>query len=427
MTNRKQQTRLRAVVAFLSLVMLGSAGAVGYDVVLNQPAHLVQADATTKTVLSLGIPKAVIQTTLDNSLMSDGKTPTAAGKTVTNSTGGDIQKLKTLSLATRVKNADGTYTSKTNEAVANWLGGLNYSATNGGGSPVVTADIVLGADCLSTVQTPASSILDNGVPKWSAGDQYYSPTPILNVLMAVINSATNTTTFDLTGILSKVPDQSNYNTVHMATLALVQTSKLTALKTLNFGGNQLGVDKQGSAAVDGSAYYLFRSNTLTSRSVTNLDLSNHDFTTLDGNILSGIGSQISYLNLAGSENLDVSGNTAYVIASALNSGCASLTLDDKTANDLAANQLANQSAWPGVSSSEFHSIAPQLTGDTVSNIVDKNATAVTSNVLETLATTNADAINANTLTSLTDKNANAITSDTLSSVLTKKPEAITSD
>ncbi|WP_134643712.1 hypothetical protein [Weissella cibaria] len=147
-----------------------------------------------------------------------------------------------------------------------------------------------------------------------------------------------------------------------------------------------------------------------------MDLSNNDFTTLDGNILSGIGSQISSLNLAGSENLDVSGNTAYVIASALNSGCASLTLDDKTANDLAANQLANQSAWPGVSSSELQSIAPQLTGDTVSNIVDKNAMAVTSNVSETLATTNADAINANTLTSLTDKNANTITSDSLAVV-----------
>ncbi|MFL4499408.1 hypothetical protein [Weissella sp. MSCH1] len=472
MINRKQQTRLRAVVAFLSLAMLGSAGAMGYEIVTNQPAQLIQADATTKTVLSLGIPKAVIQTMLDNSLMSDGKTPTAAGKTVTNFTVGDIQKLKTLSLATRVKNADGTYTSKTNAAVADWLGGLDYGSTNGGGSPVVTADVVLGADYLSTGQTTASSILDNGVPKWSGGDQYYSPTPILNVLMAVINSATSATTLDLTGMLSKVPAQSNYNTVHMATLALVQTNKLTALKTLNLGGNQLGVDKQGSAAVDGSAYYLFRSNTLTSGSVTDLDLSNNDFTTLDGNILSGIGSQISSLNLggnnitsidynngsvfsnasksdggsvnlAGSENLDVSGNTAYVIASALNSGGASLTLDDKTANDLAANQIANQSAWPGVSSSGFQSIAPQLTGDTVSNIVDKNATAVTSNVLETLATTNADAINANTLTSLADKNANAITSDALSSiaannadaiddkvvssVLAKKPEAITSD
>ncbi|WP_134643711.1 hypothetical protein [Weissella cibaria] len=61
--------------------------------------------------------------------------------------------------------------------------------------------------------------------------------------MAVINSATNTTTFDLTGILSKVPAQSNYNTVHMATLALAQINKLTALKTLNLDGNQLGVDK----------------------------------------------------------------------------------------------------------------------------------------------------------------------------------------
>lgn len=469
---RLNKRRLRAVVAFLTLIGLGFGGVVGYEATMAQPNQVVRADTASTTLLQLGIPKAVIQTMLDNSLESDGRTPTAAGGTVNTFTVGDVQKLKTLSLATRTKNADGTYTSKANSNVADWLGSLDYTATTGGASPVVTNDVVLGADYLSTGQTAASTILDKGVPKWSGGDQYYTPTPILNVLMAVINSATNATTLDLTGMLSKVPTQSAYSTVHMATMALVQTNKLTNLKTLNLGGNRLGSDQQGAAAIDGSAYYLFRSNTLTSNSVTDLDLSNNDFTTLDGNILSGIGSQISALNLggnnitsidynngsvfsnasksdggsvnlAGSENLNVSGNTAYVIASALNSGGASLTLDDKTANDLATNQLASQSAWPGVSSAGFQSIAPQLSGSTVTTIVSQNATAVTSNVLQTLATTNADALSANTLTSLADKNANAITADALSSiaannataiddkvvspVLANKPTAITSD
>lgn len=469
---RLNKRRLRAVVAFLTLIGLGFGGVVGYEATIAQPNQVVRADTASTTLLQLGIPKAVIQTMLDNSLMSDGRTPTAAGESVNTFTVGDVQKLKTLSLATRTKNADGTYTSKANGNVADWLGSLDYTSTTGGASPVVTNDVVLGADYLSTGQTAASTILDQGVPKWSGGDQYYTPTPILNVLMAVINSATNATTLDLTGMLSKVPTQSAYSTVHMATMALVQTNKLTNLKTLNLGGNRLGSDQQGSAAIDGSAYYLFRSNTLTSNSVTDLDLSNNDFTTLDGNILSGIGSQISALNLggnnitsidynngsvfsnasksdggsvnlAGSENLNVSGNTAYVIASALNSGGASLTLDDKTANDLATNQLASQSAWPGVSSAGFQSIAPQLSGSTVTTIVSQNATAVTSNVLQTLATTNADALSANTLTSLADKNANAITADALSSiaannataiddkvvssVLANKPTAITSD
>lgn len=469
---RLNKRRLRAVVAFLTLIGLGFGGVVGYEATMAQPNQVVRADTASTTLLQLGIPKAVIQTMLDNSLESDGRTPTAAGGTVNTFTVGDVQKLKTLSLATRTKNADGTYTSKANSNVADWLGSLDYTATTGGASPVVTNDVVLGADYLSTGQTAASTILDKGVPKWSGGDQYYTPTPILNVLMAVINSATNATTLDLTGMLSKVPTQSAYSTVHMATMALVQTNKLTNLKTLNLGGNRLGSDQQGAAAIDGSAYYLFRSNTLTSNSVTDLDLSNNDFTTLDGNILSGIGSQISALNLggnnitsidynngsvfsnasksdggsvnlAGSENLNVSGNTTYVIASALNSGGASLTLDDKTANDLATNQLASQSAWPGVSSAGFQSIAPQLSGSTVTTIVSQNATAVTSNVLQTLATTNADALSANTLTSLADKNANAITADALSSiaannataiddkvvspVLANKPTAITSD
>ncbi|MCT0956297.1 leucine-rich repeat domain-containing protein [Weissella cibaria] len=395
---RLNKRRLRAVVAFLTLIGLGFGGVVGYEATMAQPNQVVRADTASTTLLQLGIPKAVIQTMLDNSLESDGRTPTAAGGTVNTFTVGDVQKLKTLSLATRTKNADGTYTSKANSNVADWLGSLDYTATTGGASPVVTNDVVLGADYLSTGQTAASTILDKGVPKWSGGDQYYTPTPILNVLMAVINSATNATTLDLTGMLSKVPTQSAYSTVHMATMALVQTNKLTNLKTLNLGGNRLGSDQQGAAAIDGSAYYLFRSNTLTSNSVTDLDLSNNDFTTLDGNILSGIGSQISALNLggnnitsidynngsvfsnasksdggsvnlAGSENLNVSGNTAYVIASALNSGGASLTLDDKTANDLATNQLASQSAWPGVSSAGFQSIAPQLSGSTVTTIV----------------------------------------------------------
>ncbi|MBD1501118.1 hypothetical protein [Weissella cibaria] len=260
---RLNKRRLRAVVAFLTLIGLGFGGVVGYEATIAQPNQVVRADTASTTLLQLGIPKAVIQTMLDNSLMSDGRTPTAAGETVNTFTVGDVQKLKTLSLATRTKNTDGTYTSKANSNVADWLGSLDYTSTTGGASPVVTNDVVLGADYLSTGQTAASTILDQGVPKWSGGDQYYTPTPILNVLMAVINSATNATTLDLTGMLSKVPTQSAYSTVHMATMALVQTNKLTNLKTLNLGGNRLGSDQQGSAAIDGSAYYLFRSNTLT--------------------------------------------------------------------------------------------------------------------------------------------------------------------
>lgn len=416
--------------------------------------YVTAASVSTRTLTSYQIPKAVVQTILDNSLMSDGKTPTADGKTVDNFTIGDVQNLKVLSLATRTKNSDGTYTSKANAAVADWLESMDYATNNPGSQVLQTKDVVLGAGNLSDGKIKAQTFLQNGVPTYS-DNQYYNPTPVLNILMAIINSATNATTLDLTGMLSKVPSQTNYGTVHMGILALLQTPQLTNLKTLNLGDNQIGVDKV-TAGFDSNAYYLFRSTTLTSSSVTDLDLSDNGFTTLDDNILSGIGSQISGLNfagnnitsisynngntfsnaskseggsvnLSGSDNLDVSGNTAYVIASALNSGGSSLTLDNKTANALATNQIANGNSWPGVNSAGFTAIAPQLSGDTVATIVDKNATAVTSNVLETIATKNADALDSKTLTNLANNNASAITSNALSSIATNNAGAINSD
>ncbi|WP_373892212.1 hypothetical protein ACAW68_02230 [Weissella confusa] len=416
--------------------------------------HVTAASFSTRTLTSYQIPKAVVQTILDNSLMSDGKTPTADGKTVDNFTIGDVQNLKVLSLATRTKNSDGTYTSKANAAVADWLESMDYATKNPGSQVLQTKDAVLGAGNLSDGKIKAQTFLQNGVPTYS-DNQYYNPTPVLNILMAIINSATNATTLDLTGMLSKVPSKTNYGTVHMGILALLQTPQLTNLKTLNLGDNQIGVDKV-TAGFDSNAYYLFRSTTLTSSSVTDLDLSDNGFTTLDDNILSGIGSQISGLNfagnnitsisynngttfsnaskseggsvnLSGSDNLDVSGNTAYVIASALNSGGASLTLDNKTANALATNQIANGNSWPGVNSDGFTAIVPQLSGDTVATIVDKNATAVTSNVLETIATKNVDALDSKTLTNLANNNASAITSNALSSIATNNAGAINSD
>lgn len=418
--------------------------------------HVTAASVSTRTLTSYQIPKAVVQTILDNSLMSDGKTPTADGKTVDNFTIGDVQNLKVLSLATRTKNNDGTYSSKASAAVADWLGSLDFKLTDAGAQQLVTNDAVLGAGYLSNGETSTESMLENGVVKWSGGNQYYDPTPVLNIFMAIVNSATNATTLDLTGMLSKVPKQSNYDGVHMAILSLVKTPQLKNLKTLNLGDNQIGTDKI-TAGIDNNAYYLFRSTTLTSSTVTDLDLSDNGFTTLDDNILSGIGSQISNLNfagnnitsisynngatfsnatsksdggsvnLSGSDNLDISGGTAYVIASALNSGGSSLTLDNKTANALATNQIANGNSWPGVNSAGFTAIAPQLSGDTVATIVDKNATAVTSNVLETIATKNADALDSKTLTNLANNNASAITSNALSSIATNNAGAINSD
>jgi hypothetical protein len=68
------------------------------------------------------IPDDVIQVMLDNSVCENGKSPTEDGQTPKSFTIGDLTKLKTVSLATRTKQADGSsYQSTPNSKVADWV------------------------------------------------------------------------------------------------------------------------------------------------------------------------------------------------------------------------------------------------------------------------------------------------------------------
>lgn len=303
-----------------------------------QPVFTAQADTTSDIsaytypdipLVAYGLPASVVQVICDNSMMEDGKSPCADGRTAQNLTLADVQKMKTFSVATRTvatqSDSDSSLEpikSTPNDAVATWVAGVVdnaarvWSANAGDPSNVVTADegientdVVLRDDLWADTSIP-KKILTDGVPKYNDGsgadNSWHDPTPVFNVLMAVASSATNAAVIDLTGLLSKVTvSAETYPGIRLKLLALLQAVNMPTVTTLKLGYNNLGGDlnicdtASRDACTDAGEYW-FRTM-LGSSTLEALYMDSNNLHSLDSNLLSTLSSSVSHLYLYGND------------------------------------------------------------------------------------------------------------------------------
>ncbi|WP_461214853.1 hypothetical protein [Lacticaseibacillus sp. GG6-2] len=366
--------RLRQVVSML-LMTLATIFVVGF---LSAKQPVAAATYPNQTLVGdLQLPEAVVKVMVANSLDANGQTPNVAANAVTVA---DIQQWQTVSLAERTQNADGSYSSQTSDTVAKWVGSLKTTNTD----TVETGDMLLAQD-MGDGSYPAAGLLDGSKTVQVAYNRKQTYTianlPVYNVLMAVLMSATNAKTIDLTGLVSQVATAST----RVKMLALFQTKVMTNLKELDLGYNLFGPGLSGSTW----AYWTFRSQTLNSSSVTTWDLSYEQLTSLDSDLLSMIGNQTRDVNLASNVletiaynnggyldtggNIDLGNNsdidpndstTLYVLTTIVSTG-GNTTLPDAVANDVVAKSLGS---YPRISSQGIDALAPQLTTNTLKAI-----------------------------------------------------------
>ncbi|TGE74436.1 leucine-rich repeat domain-containing protein [Weissella confusa] len=398
------------------------------------------------TLSDYQIPKAVIQTILDNSLLSDGKTPTADGMTVANFTIADFQKLTTVSLATRTKNDDGSYSSKMSDAVANDIGSVkvyadswqdSYDSTAGG---VIISQNYEGA-CGNDKRAAMSDILQNGMYKnayYLAGGPVAKNVNVwLNYLIAMIGTNTAMTTLDLTGAFSEM----TYNTAMPQFARILGMMQIGAsnVETLQLGSNP--IMSQETNMNDHSSF-AFSSSTL-----KNLDISNNGFTTLNTEMLGNMSGNLTNLNLAGNQitsittnattifdkgSVDLSDaklandpNTNRILVSAINSGNGGISLGDEAVNTLVSNTMKDAAGGVSLNTNGLNQVASQLDSTTVDKLVTTSPALIDNKVLNTLVTSNATALTGDNFAKIAQTNPAAIDEDTLASLLTKNPDVLT--
>ncbi|MCI1902078.1 MAG: hypothetical protein LKI93_05045 [Bifidobacteriaceae bacterium] len=323
------------------MVITGLCGGVSSASV--PPVSAAEATYPATTVVSYGIPGDVVQVICDNSRMADGKAPCDDGITAATMTLADVAQMTVFSVANRTKStdADDVASSTPNATVATWAKDVVdraaatwvKNATNA--QRVVTddesrvkSDAVLRYD-LWTDASVSQKILTDGVPKYSGGlgaaNSWNTPTPVFNVLMALANSATNATTIDLTGLLSKVDlSATTYPGVRLKLLSLLQGKSLAKLTTLKLGYNGIGIDSQAcanSGSVDDctdSAENWFRSGPLAAPSLDALYLDNNDIHAIDATMLSDAAQTVTKLYLSGNDLSTLNYNNGQFFQSILN-------------------------------------------------------------------------------------------------------------
>lgn len=110
--------KLKIISTFSVMVIILAVSSLLTSFLSNRKVSAATTAYSDNLVADYNIPSEVIQVLLDNSLQSDGQTPAAAGKTISNFTIADIEQLTTISLAQRTKQANGNYVSKPADAVA---------------------------------------------------------------------------------------------------------------------------------------------------------------------------------------------------------------------------------------------------------------------------------------------------------------------
>lgn len=443
------------------LVMASLFGAVGTNVTafstfgpLSQLSYdTVHAanDYTQNTLTVYKIPTTVIQAIIDNSVVSNGKTPSANGKTVANFTVADFRDLTTVSLANRTKDVDGTYTSTTNDVVAAAIGDVNMvnAGTLTDGNTQTPTALVSQNLIGDTRMTDMLNLLKYGGYATDRWDQqgnrqtvYTTANIWLNQLVALIATSPKLTTLDLTGAFSKVTFDSGYSKIGL--LIGMMTHKSTTLQSLALGYNPvIAAEVQGNAWT----YYNFALNL---PQLTNLDLQSNQLTVLDTQILQNVQNKLTTLNLAGNkiskittnaegvfnqatvdlsnadfENLDPS--THKILASALNSGKGGLELSDTATNQLITASINDGWNEVNVNASGLNKVANQLDASTVDKIATTKPTLVDDKVMATLVTSNANALTGDSVAQIVKANPTVVDADTLTKLATNNPTAITSD
>jgi hypothetical protein len=383
------------------MVVIGLCGGVSSASVSSVSA--AEGTSLATTVASYGIPEDVVQVICDNSRMADGKAPCDDGITAATMTVADIARMAVFSVANRTRSMDAgdadTASSTPNATVAAWAKDVVdraasiwvANATNA--QRVVTddesrvkSDAVLRYD-LWTDASVSLKILTDGVPKYSGGsgaaNSWSAPTPAFNVLMALANSATNATTIDLTGLLSKVDlSATTYPGVRLKLLSLLQGKSLAKLNTLKLGYNGIGIDSQAcanSGSVDDctdSAENWFRSGPIAAPNLASLYLDNNNIHAIDATLLSDAAQTVTKLYLGGNDLgtfnynngqffqnilnnpdsvLDLSGNlsiseedknTLYVLEKAIESNGAAITIEQSVLSATLIAAIAD-TTWRG--------------------------------------------------------------------------------
>lgn len=265
------------------------------------------------TLKDYGIPNDVIQVIMDNSVGPDGQTPTQeAKKTSDTFTIGDVTQLKTVSLATRTKQADGSYQSTPNSTVADWV--ANGTAK----SLYDVSDNVYALNTEGKVTGNNGSLANYAlVFDGHTLDDHYDPP--FNMLMQIIASANNATTVDLTGVTSEVKD----TTLAQSLISLFQTPRLTSINTLLLGSDNLtdaGFYKMGDTVL----------NVKDTQNLTSLDLSNNGISQMAWGRNFPIAQNLTDLNL--------SGNPVQTISDTLNRFLQPI-VDQKGTADLSSSKL----------------------------------------------------------------------------------------
>lgn len=282
-----------------------------------QPVHGFGAtDYQDNLVTDYGIPGPIVQVLLDNSLTAAGTTPAAAGKTPANFTIGDVQKLSTISLATRSEVGNtGTSISQPNETVGKWVSHLVAGADYNIDANVYALNV-------NPLATPSGSLLTGELAfdSHGVGSGYQ---PAFNFLLQIIASAQNATVVDLTGVTAQISDSSLAQNL----LCLFQTTRLSQLQTLLLGNNNLG-------ALDS---YLLASTLFAKTAdqhIATLDLSHNNITQVAwGNDFS-IMADVTKLNLLGNAMTAISGTLDAMLSQIVNNaGTADLSSAELNTSD----------------------------------------------------------------------------------------------
>ncbi|WP_125768134.1 leucine-rich repeat domain-containing protein [Lapidilactobacillus wuchangensis] len=306
-----------ALIVLTTLMMLNIGGVrtsfFGSD-------HVLAAtnDYEANLLTDYNIPPTIIQVILDNSLQSDGQTPAAAGKTPSNFTIGDVEKLTTISLAERAKQANGSYTSTTSSIVSDWVKSLLSNNDSANGYSIADGAFKANDDQAGLVTGASGSLTTKTIIIDGAGRHFG-----FNFLMQIIASARAAKIVDLTGVTSEITDS---NTAQFL-LSLLQTNRLTALTELKLGSNNL---------TNLSAYPLANTlfSTTTDQKITKLDLSNNSMTELSwNNSLGDMLATVNTLDLSGNNVQQVFGDLLNALRSVAGNGGSADMSDSELSND----------------------------------------------------------------------------------------------
>lgn len=315
---RKWQTIGTLVVALiLAMFLLGPQSTYAADDSAYAGNHLSD----------YGIPDEITQVILDNSTESNGKTPTANKKTPATFTIKDIENLTTISLADVTFNPDGTVaSSQTNATVAAWIAGAkawsNGVDTSNGQAYYDIQQGVYAQNVDSAVTGPAGTLANKSITVYYGAEKV-----AVNFLFQIVASASSATRVDLTGVTSQVSDSN----MAQSLMALFQTNRLPALKSLVLADDQLG-------SLEVILNQLGEYQTLFGESATQeidaLDLSNNGIASFPWSKELPIGDHLKHLNLAGNNIARLSSTINNLLLMLLsNHGAGILTDADLDATD----------------------------------------------------------------------------------------------